>query len=126
MNSSGHGKAKRHKRNALIRHSWDTTRPDLLTAERIEVAIHFQNALGSATAKSYLQQYKIGPEIADRVLSGVFFRRKQKSLVSRWIASQVWRVLRYWVRATRAARPVRSETQSAEEPVRSGRFDSTS
>jgi len=36
---------KHHTRKAMIRDSWDRTRPDILTAERIEVALQLQRMI---------------------------------------------------------------------------------
>lgn len=84
-----------HRRpNALIRRSSDPTRQDLLTAERLEVALQFQIFLGPDAALSYLQANKVNQDLAIRVLFDPKKRRTPKSRFRSWVLRQVWRVLR--------------------------------
>lgn len=84
----------RPHRNSLVIRSSDPTRPDLVTAERIEVAIHFLEFLGADAAFAYLHEHGVNPELAKRVLLSPTIRRQTKSRLRAWTSCQLWRVLR--------------------------------
>ena len=50
-------------------------RPDLLTAQRVEVGIILQAMLGTATAAEYLENNAVDPTVALRVLFQPHLRR---------------------------------------------------
>lgn len=85
---------KHQTRKAMIRDSWDRTRPDILTAERIEVALQLQQMLDTQSALQYLLEHNIARHHAIRVLTRPDARRVRKGVIECRLASFLRHLLR--------------------------------
>jgi hypothetical protein len=85
---------KHHTRKAMIRDSWDRTRPDILTAERIEVALQLQRMLDTPSALQYLLKHNVARHHALRVLTRPKARRARKGAIECRLASLLRHLLR--------------------------------